>query len=349
MSRQGRRVRIAPCIYRDGSGISATVNVGALRREARFAAGTHLDTIRTWQDRTRAEIRTDRARYVRGSLTSDAERYLRLVAHLASFVERRSEVRAWTQRYGHLNRGRLTTRHVQEAIVAWRRDGKAPKTVNHRVATLRHLYRTLDGRAVITPCDEIAQLAVPKTPPVVVPPHHIRQVAEALQRQEQRGRLRDAKTRGRFMVLASTGKRPSELRRAAPADIDLERRVWNVRDGKGGWSPGVYLNTDMLAAWHVFITADAWGAFESNSFSRVLYNAGWPRSVRPYNMRHAVGIALSETGADLADVQAHMGHKHISTTRTHYVPVLGSRMQAISQAIDGRLGWNVERDRGTSK
>ena len=139
----------------------------------------------------------------------------------------------------------------------------------------------------------------------------------------------------------AVGIRP-EVHSAQPADVDLERRVWNVRDGKGGWGPGVYLNDDMMTAWRLFVKADAWGVFDINSFSRVLRSAGWPRGVRAYNLRYAVGISLSESGADLSDVQAHRGHRRISTTREHYVPVLGSRMQAISEQIDGRLQWDDE-------
>jgi integrase len=48
---------------------------------------------------------------------------------------------------------------------------------------------------------------------------------------------------------------------------------------------------------------------------------------------------MSESGVDLADIQQHMGHKRIDTTRRHYVPVLGSRLQRASELIDGRFGW----------
>jgi integrase len=81
---------------------------------------------------------------------------------------------------------------------------------------------------------------------VAVPHATIAAVAAQLEEHERRGWLRSAKTRARFMVLASTGKRPSELMRAQPHDVDFVRRVWTVRDGKGGWSPGIYLNDDML-------------------------------------------------------------------------------------------------------
>ena len=109
--------------------------------------------------------------------------------------------------------------------------------------------------------------------------------------------------------------------------------------GRGGWGPGIYLNDDMMAAWELFVEADAWGIFRTGSLVRTTRRAGWPEGVRPYNLRHTVGISISEAGGDLADVQAHLGHKHISTTRKHYVPVLNSRMQKASELISGRIPW----------
>ena len=148
----------------------------------------------------------------------------------------------------------------------------------------------------------------------------IRAVDETLQAWERTGRLRSPKTRARFRVYASTGRRPSEIMRAEPPDVDLTQCVWRPRDGKGGWGPGIYLNDDMLAAWELFVEANAWGSFRIGSLVRTIRRAGWPAGVRPYNLRHTVGISISEAGGDLADVQAHLGHKHISTTRKHYVP-----------------------------
>jgi hypothetical protein len=48
MGRKGNRVRIAPCIYRDGSGLSATVNVGRTVTEKRFPADG-IEDARDWQ------------------------------------------------------------------------------------------------------------------------------------------------------------------------------------------------------------------------------------------------------------------------------------------------------------
>lgn len=115
-----------------------------------------------------------------------------------------------------------------------------------------------------------------------------------------------------------------------------------MRDAKGGWSEGLYLNDDLLTAWTVFIDADAWGYFDTSAHARALHSAGWPQDVRPYNLRHSVGIGLSESGVDLADVAGWLGHTDVRTTRSAYVPILNSRMQRAAEAIDGRLsGWKA--------
>jgi site-specific recombinase XerD len=57
-----------------------------------------------------------------------------------------------------------------------------------------------------------------------------------------------------------------------------------------------------------------------------------------------VGIAMSESGVDLADIQQAMGHKHISTTRAHYVPVINARLQAAGKTLEGRLPWKERKN-----
>lgn len=96
----------------------------------------------------------------------------------------------------------------------------------------------------------------------------------------------------------------------------------------------------MRAAWELFIAAEAWGTYKTAYQAAALRRAGWPADVKPYQARHTLGITLSEGGADLSDVGSMMGHKQISTTRRHYVPVLNSRMQKASESLAGRFsGW----------
>ena len=266
-----------------------------------------------------------------------------------SWRERHAELKAWVARYGHRRLRAISAHDIRETIGVWTAAGIKPKTIRNRLWSLRHLYRLILGKRAETPADDVDPPAVPRRVITPVSSDLVLRVYKNLLTMEQAHRpikgfgcLRDAKTRARFMVLASTGRRPSEVMRAEADDVDLSRRIWRVRDGKGGWSEGLFLNDDMLVAWTTFATAKAWGAYNTGSFARVLRACGWPTGIRPYTLRHSTGIALSERGVDLADVSGWLGHARVQTTRSAYVPVLGGRMQRAAESLAGRFnGWTV--------
>lgn len=340
---RGPRRRIRRGISKDRLGMTGRVKVRNLGREQRFPFGTPVAEIQAWIEETRRQLETETPKQPRGTLGRDAERYYKSVKDLASFMARRAEIRAWVIALGPgIRRSAITADKVRAVRGKWKTAGVSAKTINNRVFALAHLYRTLDGKRYPTPCDEVEKLSVTKRPAVRIPDETLRNIEAQLRARHALGRFKDAKTRARFMVMAATGRRPSEIGRAEVADVDLERRVWTPRNGKGGLGVGIYLNDDMLEAWKFFAAADAWGWFDSGSFARRLRNAGFPPDFTPYQMRHTVGIAMSEAGIDLKDVGDHLGHKNISTTREHYVPVLSSRMQRASEALNSRrLGWST--------
>jgi integrase len=242
----------------------------------------------------------------------------------------------------------------------WAQAGRAPKTIRNRLWSLGHLYRVVLGPLVETPVDgveppaKVRTVITPVTPELILSVYRRLLEFEQDQRPAKKGEnrtiLRDAKTRARFMVRASTGRRPSEIMRAEPDDVDLGNRVWRVRDGKGGWSEGLYLNDDMLIAWMTFAQAHAWGPFDTGSMAEVLRHAGWPSEKdrqgrylsRPYHLRHTLGMDISERGVDLADVGGWLGHTSLQTTRSIYAPIINSRMRRISDALGGRLSrWQL--------
>lgn len=349
MPRKLPRVRLATGVYRDGASLELRAMSNGVSFSERLPLDTPLKEAIKARQRLLAQAGTDAPRTIAGTLAADVKAYLKLHTHLVSYRSRVAILNHWCDRVGHLPRHRITSRDVLAARVAWLADGAAPKTVNHRVSVLHHLYVTLDGRRAPTPCDEITPLHVPKTPIQRVTDAMILAVDAELQRREKiwGHRFAGAKTRARFRVLVSTGRRPSEVMRAEPADVDLEARVWVVRDGKGGWSPGVYLNEDMLAAWRLFIEAQAWGTYNTGQFANTLRSAGWPPHVRPYQARHTTWIEAVERGADMADVQVGAGHRQLSTTRI-YTGIRNSRMQGLSERLDGRFGgFPVVPDLGT--
>jgi len=348
MPRRGKRLTLARGIYRDGATVEVRVT------QAGHTARRYLPG-----DTTLAEAKAARAalaqslppRPARHTLAADAPRYLALQTHLVSYKSRRAMIGHWVRRYGLRPRHRITPQDVLAARVDWLQAGHAPKTINHRVAALRHLYVTLDGARSPTPCDDLPPLPVPRTPIQRVSDETILAVDQALQSRELHGtsgrKLDGAKTRARFRVLVTTGRRPSEVMRAEASDVDLEQRVWVVRDGKGGWSPGLYLNEDMLAAWRLFVDAHAWGRYSTSAFANTIRAAGWPADVRPYQARHTTWITAVERGADMADVQVGAGHTSLATTR-QYTGVRASRMQGLSERLDGRFGgFRVGANSGT--
>lgn len=342
MPRTGKRVTVARGIYRDSGGFTVRVVVGGTPYEERMPLDSTMKELLKKRSELETQGRSETPRAQRGTLRADAPRYLRLIAHLESWKDRRAHLDAWIALYGDTYRHRLTHADVLAARAAWLTAKKpiAPKTINHRVATLRHLYRTLDGKRAFSPCDDITPLEVPKTPIARITNDVILAVDAQLQRMEAKrtGPPWNGKTRARFRVFVSTGKRPCEIMRAKPGDVNLEARVWVPRDAKGGFCAGVYLNDDMRAAWELFIEEQAWGRYNTGQFANTIRSAGWPPDVRPYQARHTTWITASELGIDLEDIAAGAGHRDPRMTRRAYVPVLNSRLQRMSERLDGRFG-----------
>lgn len=341
MPRKGKRQRIDTNIYADGSGIS--VRVGTIER--RFDLDTPLIILQQARDALQDAHDKQKATGP-ATLRRDCVRYERRKQHLQNQSSVRAELRAWCDLYGQKSRYSITRDDVLDARAEWLEQGLAPKTINNRVHRLRAIYRELDGRKAWSPADDILPLPVRDTPIQRISPGLVLSVLQKMSEATYPKRL--AKTRARFMVYATTGRRPSEIARAEKGDVDFDNRVWQPRDGKGGQTPGIYLNDDMLVAWKAFAAADAWGRFNSRVFPRTIRKYGWPSGVRPYNLRHTIGISLSEAGFDLADIGPHLGHKRIETTRKHYVPVLNSRMQTMSDHIGQRFGFAVPQNRSTN-
>ncbi len=341
MRRAGTRRRIARGIYRDACGISVVVPRDG---EHRFPLGTPLDVLKTF----RAKRLLERAAAAppvaaRGTLEADVRRYLTLAKHLVGWDARRAELRAWVAALGP-RRSRYAVRRedVLRVRATWIAAGVAPKTCNNRVTALRALYTAIDGPEALSPADKVRPLPVARTPRIAVDATLIAQVYRNLVAAERRGHLRDAKTRARFRLRAATGRRPAEIMRIAPADFDLTRGIWHVRDAKGGLTPGgVFLTDELRGAVEEFIAADAFGEFNTGSFARVLRNAGWPEDVRPYALRGTLGIALADAGADHLDIAAVLGHRDVRTTREHYVGIRESRTRAALARLDGRVDWTV--------
>jgi integrase len=321
-------------VYADQYSVRAIVNCAAGRQEKRFDHGTPLAEIKRWRNETKVKLETKhpqkRAGVIgRGTFSADVRRYLKDLT-IASWKSRRSELKAWEKRFGTVKRRRVTVDHVKKTVKAWS-DAEVPaKTILNRVRALTAMYHALDGESAWTPADGVALPKVRRRVPDYVPPETLIAVAERLKEHA------DPKWRGRFMVMAACGARPVHLKRALAEHVDIERATWNVIAAKDGAPIRMPLNADMVAAWKVFIEANAWGEFDAGQYARVVRSAGWPMNIDPYNAKHSFGQDLGKLGIGREVIADWYGHTDPSTTRT-YVP--NSSLAQASAAIDGRLGW----------
>lgn len=298
-----------------------------------------------WIVKTRAELKKKLEELggrpaTRGSFNEDAISYLRLVKPTldpATFRSRVCEIDAWRDVFAREPRSAITRDRVLDVRRTWltehagKRTGTtlSTKTVINREGALRHLFHVLDGKRAPTPLDDLPTLKRAESQPRAVSPQRLRLVAK---------RLADPQTRARFMVLASTGQRPAQLKRAQPEDVDLRRKLWLVRPAKGGNRIPVTLTDDMIAAWKAFKSAEAWGHFDGSDFAKELYEAGWPKDIPPYHLKHSMAITLAEGGADWEDIKDWFGHTDVKSTRI-YTGFVRARSKALSATLAGRIGW----------
>jgi integrase len=342
MPRKGDRERVERNIYKDEGGFEVQVCVRGNRDFEYFPLSTPITELREWRDDTAAKLRKrtpkKRRAATAGTLKADAVEFIKQIKYLASWKSIRSHLDAWVDLYGHLKRTALAGSHVRKAFSIWTDAGVKPKTQRNRRQALQQLYHTLDGEKAPTPVDDVDPPAVAKRRPVGVDRAIIGEVAGNLFAQERAGRLRDGKTRARFLVLATCGQRPASVKRALPEHVDLARRFWFVDGCKDGDAVPLYLNDDMLDAWTLFEKVNAWGPYDSRSFARCVRHAGWPPNIRPYNLRHSVGHDLADADVDLGDIQPIMGHRDLQTTRDFYSPALLKRIRKATEKLDGRFG-----------
>ena len=68
--------------------------------------------------------------------------------------------------------------------------------------------------------------------------------------------------------------------------------------------------------------------------ARASAKAGVPR-LRPYDLRQSFATALREAGADLADLQVHLGHSSITLTN-RYAPAVSEKLAAAVRSVARR-------------
>ena len=160
-----------------------------------------------------------------------------------------------------------------------------------------------------------------------------------------------------LLMLYATGIRREELVRLKIGDIDSDRMLLRIRQGKGKKDRDVMLSPRLLeelrdywrsanpkpktylfpgkgphqnAAAHV----DSRSIF--NAVQQAVQRAGIDKRVHPHTLRHCFATHLLESGADLRTIQVLLGHADLTTT-SRYLHLSERHLKATASPLDSLL------------
>ena len=247
-------------------------------------------------------------------------------------------------RVGTRRRHTITRPEVEQQVKAWARSRVAASTVRHRMTALSQLYRELDGDSDSNPVKGVQRPSEPDAEPEARPVNMIQSVLDKLwyrTAMNNRGWL----TLSRALVLAHTGMRPAQMKRLDP-DLDIRPYLdgdvpfVQVSAGKGGKSYLMPLTSDGKAAFLLFLRVGAAGTFSTQAFYKswvLACDQAELARFNPYKLRHSFATRMRRAGADIADVQAMLGHKSPKTTE-RYAEVSVDKLVTAVQRME--RGWN---------
>jgi integrase/recombinase XerD len=233
----------------------------------------------------------------------------------------------------------LGPRDIREYQVYLTNEKKlAPGSISIATAALRFLYTTTLKR----PWDVAEVLPMPKaqqTLPVILSPAEVRQFLNCVPRRKARTIL---------TVCYAAGLRISEAIALKPTDIDSQRMMIRVEQGKGQKDRYVMLSEELLKIlreWYRYARPTPWmfpGLIPGSHIRREgvndacelgLKRSGLTKPVTPHSLRHAFACHLLEYGTDLRTIQLLMGHRSLSTT-ARYLRLTTSKVCATRSPLD---------------
>ena len=148
-------------------------------------------------------------------------------------------------------------------------------------------------------------------------------------------------------LLYGTGLRVSELTHVRMCDIDLDRKILHVSQGKGKKDRIVILPNKLLLILRTqaelkqdkdyLFTNGRGGRLTEATIQKVVgqsaRKAGIRKTVSPHTLRHSFATHLLENGTDIRYIQELLGHAKLQTTQI-YTHVANKNLQDIKSPLD---------------
>jgi len=214
----------------------------------------------------------------------------------------------------------------------------SPSSICTAVAALRFLYKV----TLKMPWDLELAIPAPKKPqklPIVLSPEEILHFL---------GCIEGVKHRTILTTCYAAGLRISESTHLIARDIDSQRMVIRVEQGKGQKDRYVMLSPKLLETlrsyWRIVrpkdwlfpgdiagrpITKDAVELACQKARRRSSIN----KPITPHSMRHAFAVHLLESGTDVRTIQLLLGHRSLATT-ARYLRIATSKVCSTTSPLD---------------
>ena len=214
----------------------------------------------------------------------------------------------------------------------------APGSVLIAVAALRFLYK-VSLKKDWTFEDVIPAPKKPQKLPVVLSPEEVLQFLDC---------VGSTKHRAILTTCYAAGLRISEAVRLKPTDIDSQRMVIRVEQGKGQKDRYVMLSPKLLETLRTYWRAmrpKGWlfeGDVPGQPITRSAVElacqkarrlSGIRKPITPHSLRHAFAVHLLESGTDVRTIQLLLGHRSLATT-ARYLRIATSKVCSTSSPLD---------------
>jgi integrase/recombinase XerD len=219
---------------------------------------------------------------------------------------------------------------INERQVSW-------SSFNQAVCALRFFYRVTLGRAEL-----VEQIPFPRRGrqlPVVLSQEEVGRFLEA---------IHSLKYRAILMTVYAAGLRLSEVANLRVADIDSQRMMLRVRQGKGQKDRYVMLAPSLLPVLRRYWRAArprGWlfpgrtleHSLSLSSIEKVCRQAGiaagLSKPVTVRSLRHSFATHLLEAGTNIRVIQTLLGHRSVSTTQ-RYTYVSAATVNATASPLE---------------
>ena len=250
--------------------------------------------------------------------------YIRAVKKLACFLGGRSP-------------GTATAEELRAFQLHLSKTGTNPPTMNATVTALRFFFKTTLDRPETT--RHLVFVHEPRKLPRVLSPEDVLRLLEAAP---------NAKYKAALAVAYGAGLRAMEVVSLKVSDIDSQRIVIRVEQGKGRKDRFAMLSPqllDLLRDWYriarpriyLFPGRDKIGPMTTRQLNRICHMAaelaGLPRWVSPHTLRHSFATHLLEQNIDVRIIQVLLGHSKLETT-ARYTQVAVNVIREVMSPLD---------------